>query len=146
VRYVRSEDLEFFRATTARFLTELVPPATLRLLRDDPTGFDHDYWRRGAELGWTSLLVDEAHGGGSLSGDGLVDLTVIAHEFGAHAAPGPLVSHNVVAAALSNSDGHADVIAGVLAGTTSSAGATVFPGLTRHLRQRSTSAPMATSW
>ena len=27
-----------------------------------------DYWRQGAELGWTSLLVDEEHGGGSISG------------------------------------------------------------------------------
>ena len=31
---------------------------------------------------------------------GLVDLTLIAHEFGAHAAPGPLLPTNVVAAAL----------------------------------------------
>lgn len=117
MRYLRSEDQEFFRATTARFLTELVPPAELRARRDDPTGFDLDYWRRGAELGWTSLLVDEAHGGGSISDAGLVDLSVIAYEFGAHAAPGPLVPGNVVAAALSAAGSHLEVLAAVMSGT-----------------------------
>ena len=88
----------------------------MRALRDDPVGFDPAYWRRGAELGWTSLLVDEAHGGGSISGDGLVDLSLVAYEFGHHAAPGPLVPVNIVAAALSEHDAHADVLAGLLAG------------------------------
>ena len=87
-------------------------------LRDDPTGFDRDYWRRGAELGWTSLLVSEEHGGGSISGEGVVDLTLIAHEFGQSAAPGPLMTTNVVAAALSDNDAHSDVLEGLVAGTT----------------------------
>ena len=100
-----SSDQEFFRRTTARFLEDQVPTAKLRALRDDPVGFEHDYWRRGGELGWTSLLVSEERGGGSISGQGLVDLAVIAHEFGRHAAPGPLVTTNVVAAALSNAGG-----------------------------------------
>ena len=108
---------EFFRATTARFLDELVPPAELRRLRDDPSGFDLDYWRRGAELGWTSLLVAEQDGGGSISGEGLVDLTLVAHEFGMHASPGPLVPANLVAAALSDTGTHGDVLAAVLAGS-----------------------------
>ena len=42
-------------------------------LRDDPIGFDPAYWRRGAELGWTSLLVSEEHGGGTISDAGLAD-------------------------------------------------------------------------
>ncbi|HEY8527060.1 MAG TPA: acyl-CoA dehydrogenase family protein [Acidimicrobiales bacterium] len=95
-----SDDQELFRETTERYLREHVPAGELRRRRDDPAGFDADYWRRGAELGWTSLLVDEARGGGSISGDGLVDLTLAAHEFGRHAAPGPLLPVNVVAAAL----------------------------------------------
>lgn len=112
-----SSDQEFFRETTARFLTELVPVGRLRELRDDPAGFDPDYWRRGAELGWTSLLVGEDHGGGSISGNGLADLTLLAHEFGAKAAPGPLVGTNVVAGALSAAGSHVEVIEGILAGT-----------------------------
>jgi len=115
-----SSDQEFFRDTTARFLTEHASPAEIRRLRDDPVGFGTRYWRQGAELGWTSLLVGEEHGGGSISGDGLIDLTLVAHEFGRHAAPGPLVPTNLVARTVSelSADRHADVLAGILAGTT----------------------------
>src|SRR5438128_392175 len=83
------------RETTARFLDDRVPVAKLRALRDDPAGFEPDDWRQGCELGWTSLLVSEARGGGSISGDGLADLTLIAYEFGQHAAPGPLLTTNM---------------------------------------------------
>ncbi len=109
-------DQEFFRETTARFLEEQAPPDRLRALRDDPAGFDPEYWRRGAELGWTSPLVTESHGGGTISGAGLVDLSLVAYEFGRHAAPGPLVATNVVASALSAHDAHADVVAALLSG------------------------------
>jgi alkylation response protein AidB-like acyl-CoA dehydrogenase len=111
-------DQQFFRDTTSRFLDELAPVAELRRLRDDPTGFGSAYWTRGADLGWTSLLVSEAHGGGSISDQGLVDLTLVAHEFGRHAAPGPLIPTNVVAAALSAADGDlwSDVLTGLLSG------------------------------
>jgi alkylation response protein AidB-like acyl-CoA dehydrogenase len=113
-----SSDQEFFRETTGRFLADRAPVGELRRLRDDPQGFSDEYWRRGAELGWTSLLVSEANGGGSISGDGLVDLTLIAHEFGAHAAPGPLVATNVVAATLSDVPGaaHAEILEGLISG------------------------------
>ena len=114
-----TEEQEFFRATTERFLVEHVPPDALRRLRDDSDGFDRDYWRRGAELGWTSLLVEEAHGGGSISGSGLVDLSLVAYEFGHHAAPGPLTATNVVASALSDHGAEglqSDVLAGLLSG------------------------------
>ena len=96
-----TSEQDFFRETTAKFLETQVPVDAIRRLRNDPVGYGEDYWRRGGELGWTSLLVSEDHGGGTISGAGLLDLTLIAHEFGRHAAPGPLVSTNVVAAALS---------------------------------------------
>jgi alkylation response protein AidB-like acyl-CoA dehydrogenase len=111
-----SEDQQFFRETTDRFLTEVVPPDAVRALRDDPTGFDLTYWRRGAELGWTSLLVDEEHGGGTISGAGLEDLSLVAYAFGRHAAPGPLAMTNVVAATLSRRDAAPDVLAALLSG------------------------------
>jgi alkylation response protein AidB-like acyl-CoA dehydrogenase len=111
-------DQELFRDTTAKLLREQVPVHGLRLLREDPVGFDDDYWRRGAELGWTSLLVGEADGGGSIGGWGLVDLALVAYEFGRHAAPGPLAVTNVVAATLSETpgDGFAGVIGDLLQG------------------------------
>jgi alkylation response protein AidB-like acyl-CoA dehydrogenase len=114
-----SSEQEFFQKTTARFLEDNVPVTELRRLRDDPAGFSLSYWRRGAELGWTSLLVSEEDGGVSVSGRGLVDLTLVAYEFGRHAAPGPLVTTNVVAYALSSVGGseHKDLITGLLEGS-----------------------------
>jgi alkylation response protein AidB-like acyl-CoA dehydrogenase len=115
-----SEDQAFFAQTTERFLVEHAPPDTLRHLRDEPDGFERDFWRRGAELGWTSLLVDEAQGGGTISGAGLVDLSLVAYEFGHHAAPGPLLATNAVASALSESGAEGaqrEVLDGLLAGT-----------------------------
>src|SRR4051812_7270354 len=100
-----SSDQELFRTTTARFLADRVPLSRLRKMRDDPVGYEAAYWTAGAELGWTSLLVAEESGGGSISGQGAVDLSLIAYEFGKHAAPGPLVDCNVVAAALSGQSG-----------------------------------------
>jgi alkylation response protein AidB-like acyl-CoA dehydrogenase len=113
-----TSDQEFFRETTAKFLAEQVPVGEIRRLRADPVGFAPAYWRGGANLGWTSLLVPEAHGGGTISDRGLVDLTLVAHEFGTHAAPGPLASVNVVAATLSEVGRGAqlDLIADLLSG------------------------------
>ena len=42
----------------------------------------------------------EQLGGGSISGNGLLDLLIVAYHFGRHAAPGPLLVTNVVALAL----------------------------------------------
>ncbi|UDY36634.1 acyl-CoA dehydrogenase family protein [Dermatobacter hominis] len=109
-------DQEFLRETTARFLADKVPPSTIRALRADDDGFTPEYWRQGVELGWTHLLVSEDLGGGSASGAGIVDLSLIAHEFGRCAAPGPLLVNAVVAGALSEARGHDDVVKRLLTG------------------------------
>jgi alkylation response protein AidB-like acyl-CoA dehydrogenase len=113
-----SPDQEFLRETTDKFLSKEATVARLRSLRDDPAGFDRGFWRTGAELGWTSLLVSEASGGGSVSGRPLLDLAVLAHEFGRHGSPGPLLPANVAAAALSDQPGDVarSVLEAVLAG------------------------------
>ncbi len=113
-----TSDQELLRDTTARYLGDRVPLSRLRKDRDHPAGFDPAYWTSGAELGWTSLLVSEEHGGGSVSGRGAVDLSLIAYEFGRHAAPGPLVDCNVVASALSGQAGdlHRAVLGDLISG------------------------------
>src|ERR1700722_17378753 len=96
-----SSEQTLLRDATARFLVDQVPLSRLRQQRHDPAGFDSSYWRSGADMAWTSLLVDEEHGGGRVSGRGRDDLALIAYEFGRHASPGPLLDCNVVASALS---------------------------------------------
>ena len=103
-------DQLLFQQTTATFLDELVPPAVLRQLRDDPTGEPDGYWARGADLGWISPLVREEDGGGAIGEHGLVDLTLIAYEFGRHAAPGPIGPTNIVAALLSQRGGRYELV------------------------------------
>ncbi|HVX70884.1 MAG TPA: acyl-CoA dehydrogenase family protein [Mycobacteriales bacterium] len=95
-----SSDQEALRSTTARFLDDRMPVATIRGLRDEPAGYPDDYWTQAAGLGWTALLVSDEHGGGSLSGAPLTDLSLIAYEIGLRAAPGPFVPVNVVAETL----------------------------------------------
>lgn len=109
----------FFHRTTRQFLDDKVPTSLLRELRGDPAGFSRDFWRQGADLGWTSLLVSEADGGGSVSGQGLVDLALVAFEFGRYAAPGPLATANVVAAAVARSgtaEQKAELLPGLMTG------------------------------
>ncbi len=93
-------DQELFEETTRRFLGSHCPLTKLRDLAGTKSGYEPDFWRQGAELGWTSLVVPEDAGGGSVSGNGVLDLVLVAYEFGLHAAPGPLGPTNVVAAAL----------------------------------------------
>jgi hypothetical protein len=38
-----SSDQEFFRETTAKFLSDQAPVDVLRRLREDPAGYDADY-------------------------------------------------------------------------------------------------------
>ena len=95
-----SEDQEFFQETTRKFLESELPLAAVRRLADQPSGFDREWWRRGADLGWTSMLVPEEHGGGSLAGEGLLDLVLVAEEMGRLVSPGPLLATNVVADAV----------------------------------------------
>jgi alkylation response protein AidB-like acyl-CoA dehydrogenase len=110
-------DQEVLHDTTSRFLDEQMPVGAVRALRDDAVGFDPKYWIRGAELGWIALLVSEEAGGGSVSGNPLQDLSLIAYEFGTHAAPGPLIPSNVVAIALDAAgEAHADALGAIISG------------------------------
>ncbi len=113
-----TDDQQFFADTTSRFLATECPISEVRRLAATGDGYEDRYWRQGAELGWTSLLVPEEHGGGSISGQGVVDLTVVADAFGRHVAPGPLVPTNVVAAALaaSGDDTQAEILGRILSG------------------------------
>jgi alkylation response protein AidB-like acyl-CoA dehydrogenase len=117
--FERNADQELLEDTTRRFLESHCPPSKLRDLAGTKSGFEPDYWRQGAELGWTSLVVPEEAGGGSVSGSGVLDLLLVAYEFGRHAAPGPLGPVNLVAAALGrrgSEEQRSGLLAGLLTG------------------------------
>ena len=114
-----TDDQQLFQETTRKFLEDTCPLDVVRKIAEEqPDGFDRSWWRRGAELGWVSMLVAEEHGGGSVSGRGLGDLALVAEEVGRLVAPGPLIPTNVVAAALSRDGGaaHVDHLTDLLGG------------------------------
>ena len=89
-----TDDQQLFRETTRKFLEDTCP------LDDGPPDrrrrarrLRPEWWRRGAELGWVSMLVPEEHGGGSVSGNGSADLALVAEEMGRLVSPGPADPH-----------------------------------------------------
>jgi len=115
-----SDEQQVFLDATRRLLAAECPPSAVRALEHHPDGFDAGTWERGAGLGWTSLLVPEADGGGALSRHGLSDLVLVAEEFGRTVAPGPLLPVNVVADALARRGTDAQrgqVLPGLLSGS-----------------------------
>jgi len=94
------EDQELLRSTTRRFLTEHQSLADVRRSMEEPDLFDPVVWRQGADLGWTAVLVPAEHEGGSVTGQPLVDLVVLAEELGRELNPGPFVPCNVSADAI----------------------------------------------
>ncbi len=98
-----NDDQALFLDTTRRFLTADWPMSATRGIVNDPVGMDRATWSQGAELGWLSMLVPEAYGGGTISGEGVCDLAVVAEELGRSIYPGPVLPTNVVAFALASS-------------------------------------------
>jgi alkylation response protein AidB-like acyl-CoA dehydrogenase len=107
----------FFQQNTRRFLEREASIERVRELRDTEHGYDPAWWRRAAELGWTSLLASEDAGGGSLSGNPVSDAVIVAEELGRAVGPGPFLPTNVVVSAL----GDSEYLPGLLDGSTTAA-------------------------
>jgi alkylation response protein AidB-like acyl-CoA dehydrogenase len=103
---------------SVRFIDAEFPIEAVRERADGGEGPEAGYLRAAAELGWLGMLADEAHGGGSASGNGLLDAAIIAAERGARLQPGPFAGHNVIVHALSKagSPGQLEVLAELVAG------------------------------
>jgi alkylation response protein AidB-like acyl-CoA dehydrogenase len=144
---VSSPERLLFASTAQSFLEKEVPLSRIRDLHRDGIAFDRDWWQRAAELGWASLLVPEELGGGSVSGDGVADLALVAEHTGRTVAPGPLHPVSAVLAGLADADDgdrHADVIEALVAGETIASWAVYEPG--QHwnpLQPKATATPTA---
>lgn len=98
-----SEEQVALVETTRKFLDRAMPSSEVHAMAADQRPMPLDYWEQAAGLGWTSMLVPEPLGGGSLSGRPLADLALVAEEIGAHAAPGPLGAVNAAVASIARS-------------------------------------------
>jgi alkylation response protein AidB-like acyl-CoA dehydrogenase len=128
---VDSPEKILFASTSQAFLQKEVPLSRVRELHAAGVSFDPDWWRRAAELGWTALLVPEELGGGSVSGDGVSDLAMVAELLGKTVAPGPLYPVSTVLAALADCaehESHAATIQSLISGETVASWAVYEPG------------------
>jgi alkylation response protein AidB-like acyl-CoA dehydrogenase len=107
-------ELKLFLDTTRQLLTE--PGVDVRKLHASGDVLDRTWWKRAAEVGWTALAAPEAFGGGSITGNAVLDLAALARELGRHAAPGPLFPVATVLAGLPETDEHGEVIESIVAG------------------------------
>jgi alkylation response protein AidB-like acyl-CoA dehydrogenase len=118
-----------FASTTQSFLEKGASLGRLRELQDAGTSFEMDWWRRATELGWTSLLVPEELGGGSVSGDGVADLALVAELSGRTVAPGPLHPVSTVLAGLAEApENHEQTIESLVSGEVVASWAVYEPG------------------
>lgn len=118
-----------FASTTQSFLEKEAPLSRLRELHAAGASFDTDWWPRAAELGWTSLLVPDDLGGGSVSGSGVRDLAMVAELAGKTVAPGPLHPVSTVLAGLVEApENHQGTIESLISGELVASWAVYEPG------------------
>jgi alkylation response protein AidB-like acyl-CoA dehydrogenase len=119
-----SDDQKLIMETSARLMDQLCPLTQVRASAYRDAEFALDYRRQASELGWFSMLVPEELGGGSVSGNGVLDASLIAFERGRRLQPAPFVATNVVAYALAQAgspDHKAKVLPGLTSGEVSAA-------------------------
>ncbi len=122
-------EVALFASTTRSFLEREASLPRLRELHEAGVSFDADWWRRAAELGWTSLLVPEELGGGSVSGNGVRDLALVAELAGGTVAPGPLHPVSTVLAGLVEApENHEETIEALVGGELVASWAVYQPG------------------
>lgn len=110
-------DQKTFRDATRDFLAKTSSSRHIRSLADSGAGPDRALWSQGAELGWTAMLVPETLGGGTVSGEPLRDLCLVAREFGRTCAPGPLLTTSAVLAGLAAAgESQSDAIEAIMSG------------------------------
>lgn len=107
-----TEEQQMLREVSRSMLSAHAPSSLVRAAADSGQDLDAKLWTRGAELGWTGLMVPEENGGAE---QGLVEMSLVAEELGRAGTPGPWWETALVARALAAS-GH-------------EAAATLLPGL-----------------
>ncbi len=103
---ILDDDQAMLRDTVRGYVAEHSPVTALRKLRDarDPLGYSRELWKGFAEMGFTGILVPEAHGGLGL---GYVEAGVVMEEIGRNLVASPFLATSVVAATALGRSGEA---------------------------------------
>jgi len=100
--YSLSEDQESVKHAFAEFFTHECPPTRVR--EAEPLGYDAPLWRELVKMGAVSMALPESAGG---DGATMVELALVAEEYGRVLAPVPLIEAVVAARALARCGGPA---------------------------------------
>lgn len=107
-----SADQESLRKAFAEFFTNECP--TSRVRAAEPGGYDAALWRQLTALGAVSMALPESAGG---DGATLVDVALVAEEYGRTVAPVPLIEAVVAARLLARCEGAAEWVAAAADGS-----------------------------
>lgn len=114
MNFTFSEEQEGLRDAVGSFMADR-GIAEARAMWDEESGFDDATWSQIVDLGWTGLLIPEAHGGLGL---GAVDAAVVLEQMGRVVFPGPFLSSAILATNAARRLGLADRLESLAAGTT----------------------------
>src|SRR5262245_29026940 len=89
-----SQDQKMLASTAQSFVRKESPIARLRAMREDPTGWSRDVWRKMGELGWLAIPFPEKLGG---YGGTFVDVSILLETFGTTLVPEPYIASIVLA-------------------------------------------------
>jgi acyl-CoA dehydrogenase len=103
---VLNEDQKLLMESARGAVAEASPVSELRKYREpEGEGFARDFWRLCGEMGWSGVLIPEAHGG---AGFGAVGAGLVAREMARTLAPSPFLSTSVLAATALSEGGTAE--------------------------------------
>ena len=97
VNFELSEEQEMLREASRDLLSDRAPIGHVRAWTDRDEDVDPEVWRLTAGLGWPGLGLPEEYGG---TGQGLVELTLVAEELGRALGRGPFAPTSAVGRAL----------------------------------------------
>jgi alkylation response protein AidB-like acyl-CoA dehydrogenase len=83
-----SPDQKLLADTAASFVRKESPVTRMRALRDDAVGWDREFWKKMADLGWLGLAFPESAGG---FGGSFVDVALVIEQLGVNLVPEPFV-------------------------------------------------------
>ena len=94
---VLTEEQSILKDQATSWISSHAPVSRFRALRDSGStlGYEPATWQAMAEMGWTGILVPEAHGGADL---GYLTFGLILEELGRHLTASPLLASGLVGA------------------------------------------------
>jgi alkylation response protein AidB-like acyl-CoA dehydrogenase len=94
---VLSEEQEMLRDMAREWAVNESPVAAFRKLRESGEGFDRASWQAIAGMGWTGVVIPEAHGGSDF---GWLSMGLVIEELGKTLTASPLMASTVAASAI----------------------------------------------